>query len=59
MFVVGRAVTGIGVAGATAGFFKLLVDIVPLEKRPLYGAIFGVMEGVSGIVAPIIGRSQR
>lgn len=55
MFVVGRAVTGVGLAGAAAGFFTIMVAILPLSRRPLLSAVFGLVEGVSNIAAPPIG----
>ena len=55
MLVVGRAVTGIGIAGGAAGFFNLIMDVVPPQKRPLFGAIFGAIESLSSVVAPVLG----
>lgn len=59
MFVVGRAVTGVGVAGGSAGFFNILSELVPLRERPLYGSIFGAVEGVSGLAAPPLGEQSE
>lgn len=58
MFVVGRAVTGVGLAGAAAGFFTIMVAILPLSRRPLLSAVFGLVEGVSNVAAPPIGLSS-
>lgn len=58
MFVVGRAVTGVAVAGGTAGFFTILTELVPLRQRPLYGSIFAFVEGVSALAAPALGNSR-
>jgi len=55
MFVLGRAVTGLGAAGVIAGCFTLLVQMLPLRKRPVYCAMFGVVEAVASIAAPILG----
>nr|OQO21331.1 hypothetical protein B0A51_11142 [Rachicladosporium sp. CCFEE 5018] len=55
MFVVGRAVTGIGVAGGTAGFWNLLMDLVAPAKRPVFGSIFGAVEVLSSLIAPPLG----
>lgn len=56
MFVVGRAVTGIGIAGGAAGMFTLLLRILPPQKRPFYMSMVGAIEGVSSIVAPTLGK---
>lgn len=56
MFVVGRAVTGIGIAGGAAGMFTLLLRILPPQKRPFYMGMVGAIEGVSSIVAPTLGK---
>ncbi len=55
MFVAGRALTGVGVAGGAAGFFKVIVDVLPLQRRPLFGGIFGAVEGLSSIAGPVVG----
>ena len=36
MFVVGRAVTGMGFAGIIGGFFTILGYIIPLQRRPFF-----------------------
>jgi predicted MFS family arabinose efflux permease len=55
MFVLGRAVTGCGDSGLTAGVFVLLVKLMPLRKRPFFTSILGAIEGVSIISAPVLG----
>ncbi|OQN96558.1 hypothetical protein B0A48_16988 [Cryoendolithus antarcticus] len=55
MFVVGRAVTGIGVAGGTAGFWNLLMHLVAPAKRPVFGSIFGAVEVLASLIAPPLG----
>lgn len=54
-FVIARAVCGLGMAGISAGCFTLLVQLIPLRKRPVYTGVLGSIEGLSGIVAPILG----
>lgn len=56
MLVVGRAITGIAIAGGSAGFFQILVDVISPQKRPIAGAVFGLVETITGIVAPVIGK---
>jgi len=55
MFILGRAVTGLGTSGVIAGCFVLLVHLLPLRKRPLFTGMFGAVEAVATIVAPILG----
>ena len=55
MLVIGRAVTGIGIAGGSAGFFNLMMDVVPPQKRPMLGGLFGAVETLSGIIGPFLG----
>ncbi|CAJ2507215.1 Uu.00g084010.m01.CDS01 [Anthostomella pinea] len=55
MFVLGRAVAGLGCAGILAGCYTLLVQILPLRLRPLYAGLFGGIETVAVVVAPVLG----
>ena len=55
MFIVGRAVTGVGFAGELAGCFAVLVHILPLNRRPVFAGLLACVESVAIIAAPIIG----
>lgn len=55
MFVLGRAVTGCGDGGLTAGIFTLLVKLMPLRRRPFFTSILAAVEGISMISAPVVG----
>ena len=55
MFIVGRAVTGIGAAGIFSGILSILAIVVPLSKRALYTAMMTSLYGVAVISGPIIG----
>ena len=55
MFVFGRAVTGFAAASLIAGAFTLLVQILPLRKRPLYTSIFGAIECIAVVCSPVLG----
>lgn len=39
MFIVGRAVAGLGAAGVLQGALSIIGQVVELEKRPLYMSI--------------------
>jgi MFS family permease len=55
MFVFGRAVTGFAASSIVAGAFTLLVQILPLRLRPVYTGMFGAVECIAVVVAPVIG----
>ncbi|KAJ5881103.1 uncharacterized protein N7473_012156 [Penicillium subrubescens] len=43
MFVLGRAVTGLGFAGNLAGCFAVAVQLIPLDKRPMINLPIGAI----------------
>ncbi|OAG42461.1 hypothetical protein AYO21_03337 [Fonsecaea monophora] len=55
MFILGRAVAGIGGAGIFSGGLSILAIVTPLSKRALYTAALSSLFGVSTITGPIIG----
>ena len=54
-FIVGRAISGLGASGIIAGCFTLIVQTLPLRKRPLYTSIAAAVEGLSIMAAPLLG----
>ncbi|KAF1363464.1 MFS general substrate transporter [Lizonia empirigonia] len=56
-FIVGRAVAGLGSAGIFQGGMMVIVGSVPLVKRPMYTAVFGMAFGVSSVLGLIVGGS--
>ncbi|GAM88210.1 hypothetical protein ANO11243_062410 [Dothideomycetidae sp. 11243] len=55
MFVLGRAVCGLGCSGGIAGCFIILTQICSPQKRPLMTSLFGLIEAVASICGPILG----
>lgn len=55
VFIVGRAIAGIGSAGIFSGSSIVIAQIVPLAKRPIYVGLMGSTFGVSSIVGPLMG----
>ncbi|KAK4494670.1 hypothetical protein PRZ48_014026 [Zasmidium cellare] len=55
MFIVGRAVTGLGNSGELSGCFAVLVEIMPLRKRPIFAGLMAAVESLAIIAAPIVG----
>ncbi|KAF2732367.1 major facilitator superfamily transporter [Polyplosphaeria fusca] len=54
-FILGRSIAGIGSAGITAGSMVIIVNSVPLEKRPVYQGLIGAVFGVATVVGPLLG----
>ena len=55
MLVVGRAVAGLGSAGLLSGCFVILVQSIPLRRRPMFVGMMGSIEGVATLAAPLLG----
>ncbi|RYO77470.1 hypothetical protein DL766_005862 [Monosporascus sp. MC13-8B] len=55
VFIVGRAISGVGAAGIFAGTIVCIVNIVPLHRRPQIQGLFGAFFGLASIVGPLIG----
>jgi MFS family permease len=55
MFIVGRAVTGLGFSGEMAGCFAVVINILPLNKRPVFTGLLACVESLAIIAAPIVG----
>ena len=55
MLVLGRAVAGLGSAGLLSGCFVILVQSIPLRRRPMFVGVMGGIEGVATLAAPILG----
>lgn len=55
MFIVGRAVTGLGFSGGLAGCFAVITHILPLNKRPVFAGLMACVESLAIISAPIVG----
>lgn len=56
-FIIGRAVAGLGSAGIFQGGMMVIVGTVPLVKRPMFTAVFGMAFGISSVLGPIVGGS--
>ncbi|RMD43403.1 hypothetical protein DV735_g1722, partial [Chaetothyriales sp. CBS 134920] len=53
--IVGRAIAGLGACGIFSGGIVLIVDAIPLHKRPLYMSMFGAVFGISSVAGPLLG----
>lgn len=55
MLVIGRAIAGVGAAGQFSGLFVILVQTMPLHRRPMYFAALNAVEGIAILSAPLLG----
>ncbi|VUC30060.1 unnamed protein product [Clonostachys rosea] len=55
MLIMGRAVAGLGSAGIFSGCFVILVQSLPLHRRPLFVGMMGGIEGIATLAAPLLG----
>ncbi|RPA88303.1 MFS general substrate transporter [Ascobolus immersus RN42] len=54
-FIIGRAIAGLGSAGIFSGATIIIVNIVPLHKRPMYQGFMGGIFGIASIIGPLFG----
>jgi MFS family permease len=52
VFIVGRAIAGLGAAGIFGGAIVLTMFIVPLHKRPVFVSLNGAIFGFSSVIGP-------
>ncbi|KAF3035684.1 hypothetical protein E8E12_005336 [Didymella heteroderae] len=55
MFIVGRAIAGLGSAGMMNGAIVVMIAVVPLKRRPLLQGLIGAVFGVASVVGPLLG----
>lgn len=55
VFILGRAIAGVGSSGIYTGVVLIIMEIVPLNRRPLLQGLFGVCFGVASVAGPLLG----
>lgn len=55
VFIVGRAIAGVGSARIYAGAVIIIVYTVPLRQRPIYTGALGAVFGVASVAGPLLG----
>ncbi|KAK3386508.1 major facilitator superfamily transporter [Podospora didyma] len=55
VFILGRAIAGLGGGGAFAGSLLAVAFSVPVAKRPMYASLLGAVYGMSNVFGPIVG----
>jgi MFS family permease len=55
VFIVGRAIAGVGVGGIFGGGIVILAYTLPLAKRPAAFGLVGSMWGIASVAGPLLG----
>ncbi|KAJ6526660.1 major facilitator superfamily transporter [Mycena capillaripes] len=55
IFIVGRAIAGVGNAGIFSGGLVIIAHTVPLAKRALFNAMIGGLGGIGSVAGPLLG----
>jgi EmrB/QacA subfamily drug resistance transporter len=55
MLIVGRAIAGLGSSGIFTGAILIMLNTVPLRRRPLLQGLFGACFGVASVAGPLLG----
>jgi MFS family permease len=55
VFVVGRAIAGIGGSGIFGGALAIVSQTIPLKDRPMYIGLVSCMFGVASLLGPLVG----
>lgn len=54
-FIIGRAVAGTGSSGIFSGAIVIIMNLVPLHKRPILQGFMGAIFGISSVIGPLMG----
>ncbi|KAF1849628.1 MFS general substrate transporter [Cucurbitaria berberidis CBS 394.84] len=55
MLIVGRAIAGLGSSGIFTGAILIMLNTVPLHRRPMLQGLFGACFGVASVAGPLLG----
>ncbi|KAJ6498271.1 major facilitator superfamily transporter [Mycena vulgaris] len=55
IFIIGRAIAGVGNAGIFSGGLVIIAHTVPLAKRPLFSGMIGGLGGIGSVAGPLLG----
>ena len=55
VFIVGRAIAGAGSSGLFSGAIVIIMNLVPLHKRPMLQGMIGAIFGVASVAGPLLG----
>lgn len=57
VFIVGRAVAGLGAAGVISGPLVLIAKILPMSKRPQFSSLVLSMWGFASVAGPLVSKN--
>ncbi|KAH9881744.1 hypothetical protein IAQ61_000472 [Plenodomus lingam] len=55
MLIIGRAIAGLGSSAIFTGAILIMLNTVPLHKRPMLQGLFGACFGVASVAGPLLG----
>jgi MFS family permease len=55
VFILGRAIAGLGSAGINNGGIMVVIETVPLAKRPIFQGLIGAIFGIAAVLGPLLG----
>lgn len=55
VLIVGRAIAGFGSSGIFTGAILIMLNTVPLHRRPMLQGLFGACFGVASVAGPLLG----
>lgn len=55
VFIIGRAIAGLGSAGIFSGCLLIMIPMIPLHRRPAFQGMFGMVFGIASVMGPLIG----
>ena len=55
VFILGRAIAGVGSAGIFSGVALIIARTIRLERRPIFVSAFGAIYGLASVSGPLVG----
>lgn len=55
VFIVGRAVAGLGASGMFSAMMVIMFHTIPLQQRPAWQGAFGCVFAVASVIGPLVG----